>query len=200
MGNVDLTELEWMPDALHLVSNMLQSDPSRRISAIEVLHHPFFWSDAEKLAFLQDASDRIESDAEDTPLRRAVEGKACEIIGTSWEALLHPGLIENLGKYRKYDFSSMSSCLRVIRNKKHHYRDLPEDIQQLLGALPSGFLRYFLHRGRFPMLLMYTWIAFGIFCSHEEHLSKYYVGLTKHSRLRFEELVLCHHRLWWPSV
>ena len=32
------------------------------------------------------------------------------------------GLIENLGKYRKYDFTSIRDCLRVIRNKKHHYR------------------------------------------------------------------------------
>ena len=47
-------------------------------------------------------------------------------------------LIENLGRYRKYNQSSLRDLLRVIRNKHNHFRELPESLQAKLGPPPSG--------------------------------------------------------------
>ncbi len=67
----------------------------------------------------------------------------CEeaIGGPSWGSALEPEVIANLGKYRKYNSSSLRDLLRVIRNKHNHFREMPSDLQQRLGALPEGFLR-----------------------------------------------------------
>ena len=67
----------------------------------------------------------------------------CEeaIGGPSWGSALEPEVIANLGKYRKYNSSSLRDLLRVIRNKHNHFREMPPDLQQRLGALPEGFLR-----------------------------------------------------------
>ena len=48
-------------------------------------------------------------------------------------------LIENLGRYRKYNQSSLRDLLRVIRNKHNHFRELPESLQAKLGPLPRGY-------------------------------------------------------------
>ena len=48
-------------------------------------------------------------------------------------------LIENLGRYRKYNQSSLRDLLRVIRNKHNHFRELPESLQAKLGPLPQGY-------------------------------------------------------------
>ena len=63
------------------------------------------------------------------------------IGGASWGSALEPEVIANLGKYRKYNSSSLRDLLRVIRNKHNHFREMPPDLQQKLGALPEGFLR-----------------------------------------------------------
>jgi serine/threonine-protein kinase/endoribonuclease IRE1 len=44
--------------------------------------------------------------------------------------------------------------LRAIRNKKHHYQDLPDDIKKELGSTPEGFLNYF--TTKFPNLLLHV--------------------------------------------
>lgn len=33
------------------------------------------------------------------------------------------------GKYRKYNLNSLRDLLRVLRNKSHHFRELPEELQ-----------------------------------------------------------------------
>jgi hypothetical protein len=146
-----------MPEAHDLVAGMLQSRPERRLTAAECLAHPFFWSDADRLAFLADASDRLECEPEHSPLRAAFEAHAASVVSPNWEARLDAALLDNLGKHRKYDFGSAIDCLRVIRNKKHHYMDLPPEVQEFLGPMPAGFVRYFLAPERFPRLLLYTW-------------------------------------------
>ncbi|KAK6052348.1 hypothetical protein COOONC_10147 [Cooperia oncophora] len=37
-----------------------------------------------------------------------------------------------------------------MRNKKHHYRELPEEVQKSLGRIPNEFLCYF--TSRFPLV------------------------------------------------
>ncbi len=72
-----------------------------------------------QLAFLQDVSDRLEGEDKDTsPILKALERKAAKVLGgTDWYSRLDPGLIDTLGKYRKYDAASVQDLMRVIRNK-----------------------------------------------------------------------------------
>jgi len=61
---------------------------------------------------------------------------------------------ENLGKYRKYDGKSVQDLMRALRNKKHHYQDLPDNVKRHLGPMPEGFLGYFTRR--YPRLFMHV--------------------------------------------
>ena len=61
--------------------------------------------------------------------------------GPNWASALDPDVVANLGKYRKYNSSSLRDLLRVIRNKHNHFREMPPALQQKLGPLPEGFLR-----------------------------------------------------------
>lgn len=77
-----------------------------------------------------------------------------------------------VGKYRRYDFSSLRDLLRVVRNKHSHFRELPPDLQARLGPIPDGFLAYF--AARFPRLLV-TCFYFALrWCLTEPIFIKYF--------------------------
>lgn len=59
---------------------------------------------------------------------------------------------DTLGKQRKYSGGRMLDLLRALRNKKNHYADMPEDVKERVGSLPSGYLRYWTRR--FPDLIV----------------------------------------------
>ncbi|GAA5994939.1 hypothetical protein JCM5350_005670 [Sporobolomyces pararoseus] len=140
-----------------LILRMVASDPRERPTAEAVLLHPFFWNAQKRLLFICDASDRFEIMERDppTPTLITLERKSSEIVGDDWTKALDRTLLDNLGKYRKYDGSSLRDLLRVLRNKKHHYQDLPEPVRKNLGDLPGGFLSYF--TARFPHLLLHVY-------------------------------------------
>lgn len=147
----------WRPEAAELVMMMTSSDPNSRCSIDDAVKHPLFWDDEKRLQFLLDCSDRVECEPESSSLRLALERSdlAPLIVSLDWSQLLDQSLIDNLGRYRKYAFDSIRDALRVIRNKKNHYADLPTDVKEMLGPLPHGFLAYF--TTRMPLLLMYCY-------------------------------------------
>ena len=158
-------------EAIDLVSSMIAHSPDDRLSASDCVHHPLFWSDEQKLHFLLDVSDRVEAEPEFSECRLTLEKAASSFLNppsssgapsAGWDVKLYRGLLDNLGKFRKYDFTSCRDLLRVIRNKRHHYRDLPEEVQRELGGVPSGFLAYF--TDRFPELLMCMYRVMACFC------------------------------------
>jgi serine/threonine-protein kinase/endoribonuclease IRE1 len=54
----------------------------------------------------------------------------------------------------------------MVRNKAHHFRDLPPEVQELFGHdLPRGFVRYF--AARFPSLLLETYRVIYRYCRDE---------------------------------
>ncbi|KAL2906032.1 Serine/threonine-protein kinase/endoribonuclease IRE1a, partial [Bienertia sinuspersici] len=112
-NQVDLFLVENMPEALELLSCLLQPEPQMRPTALEVLHHPFFWNSEMRLSFLHDASDRC----------------CYTAIGSKWNEKLEPQFINNIGRYRRYKYDSVRDLLRVMRNKLNHYRELPTEIQ-----------------------------------------------------------------------
>eukprot|EP00066_Takifugu_rubripes_P029802 XP_011619068.1 PREDICTED: amelogenin-like [Takifugu rubripes] len=58
-----------------------------------------------------------------------------------------------------------------MRNKKHHYRELPADVQETLGSIPDDFVSYF--TSRFPHLLLHTYLAMRS-CASERPFLPYY--------------------------
>lgn len=48
----------------------------------------------------------------------------------------------------------VSDLMRAIRNKRHHYREMPEELKAVLGSIPDGYMEYF-HK-RFPHLLLHV--------------------------------------------
>merc|ERR1711871_1571339 len=79
--------------------------------------------------------------------RRRADIFSCD----GWDELLDPLFIQALGSFRKYKFTMVRDLCRTIRNKRNHYRDMPEDVQKLVGPLSGGYLRYF--TSKFPALL-----------------------------------------------
>ncbi|KAK7203774.1 hypothetical protein BZA70DRAFT_259474 [Myxozyma melibiosi] len=145
--------------ARDLISRMIERDPNRRPSAGEVLAHPYFWSSQKKLDFLLEVSDRFEIEPRDPPseLLGKLESDPEHVVYNDWYKRLDKSLIENLGKYRKYHTDKVLDLLRALRNKKHHYQDLPPNVRSALGKVPEGFLGYF--EERFPNLVMHVYFV-----------------------------------------
>ena len=106
-------------EAQDLISSMLHPQPYQRPDTKTCLLHPFFWDPAKRLGFLQDASDRFEvmcREPKDAVLIR-LEKDAGGVVGNDWHQRLERIVIENLGKYRKYDGKSVQDLMRALRNK-----------------------------------------------------------------------------------
>ncbi|KAK2460776.1 hypothetical protein APHAL10511_007246 [Amanita phalloides] len=143
-------------DAVDLMTQMLEPEASKRPDTITCLLHPFFWDPGKRLNFLQDASDRFEIMCRDPkdPYLIELENDAITIVGNDWHTRLDKIFIENLGKFRKYDGKSVQDLLRALRNKKHHYQDIPDSVKRHLGSMPDGYLTYFTRR--FPRLFLHV--------------------------------------------
>ncbi|CAH1764489.1 5282_t:CDS:2 [Entrophospora sp. SA101] len=160
-GVYDLNKLDDIEkegiEARDLIERMIERDPEKRPNAETVMTHPYFWSSSKRLGFLQDASDRFEIEERDppSPLLNRLEQDSSKIIGTDWYKRIDKILVENLGKYRKYDGAKIRDLLRALRNKKNHYQDLPDHVKRSLGEIPNGFLFYFV--SRFPELMLHVY-------------------------------------------
>ncbi|KAJ3371502.1 bifunctional endoribonuclease/protein kinase ire1 [Allomyces arbusculus] len=155
-------ETSVVPDAAlarDMISRMIAHDPSDRPSTAELLVHPYFWPAARRLNFLQDVSDRYEVEVKDppSPLVQRLEHDATTVLEGDWTKRIDRVLLGNLGKYRKYQGGSVLDLMRALRNKKHHYADLPPAVRRTLGALPAGFLEYF--TSRFPRLFLHVYLV-----------------------------------------
>eukprot|EP00033_Pygsuia_biforma_P000475 GCRY01000561.1.p1 GENE.GCRY01000561.1~~GCRY01000561.1.p1 ORF type:complete len:1105 (+),score=333.29 GCRY01000561.1:250-3564(+) len=165
-----------------LLKTMLSADPTHRPPISRCLTHPVFWSASRFLTFLLDLSDRMEIEEADSPLVLQMDSYAVDVFDMGpdpttttatatattssssgevfgWALGIGADLLENLGKYRKYKFGSLRDLLRVIRNKKNHFRDLPDHLRLLIGAPPADYLNFF--HTRFPKLLLccYQFVA-----------------------------------------
>ncbi|KAH9397561.1 Serine/threonine-protein kinase/endoribonuclease IRE1 [Tyrophagus putrescentiae] len=171
------TDLEAIKEEEHaavysLVESMVAADPDSRPPIEAVVKHPFFWNAKQSLAFLQDISDRIESEkAADSPLVSALEYGSLDVCKGDWRRQLSVELQEDLRKFRNYKGSSVRDLLRAIRNKRHHYHELDQRLQAALGAIPGEFVTYF--TSKFPRLIVHSYIAMQA-CRGEEVFQHYY--------------------------
>ncbi|KAL1740415.1 hypothetical protein HDZ31DRAFT_67962 [Schizophyllum fasciatum] len=164
-------------EAVDLIQSMLDPDASARPDTTACLVHPFFWEPSRRLNFLQDASDRFEIMCRDPkdPHLIALETGAFDVVGNDWHTRLDKVFIENLGKFRKYDGKLIQDLLRALRNKKHHYQDLPDNVKRSLGPMPEGFLGYFTRR--FPRLFLHVHGVIGDSIMRTESMFRSYYEL-----------------------
>lgn len=173
------SQLAWLAEDTHdnvvareLISVMISSEAQARPSAPQVLMHPFFWSREKQLQFFQDVSDRIEKEPAEGPILTALESGGPSVVRLNWRAHISVPLQTDLRKFRTYKGSSVRDLLRAMRNKKHHYHELPADVQETLGAIPDEFVQYF--TSRFPWLLLHTHSAMQS-CATERPFHPYYL-------------------------
>ncbi|XP_054068584.1 serine/threonine-protein kinase/endoribonuclease IRE2 [Rissa tridactyla] len=157
--------------ARELIVAMINPEPQHRPSASVVLVHPFFWSQEKQLQFFQDVSDRIEKEPAEGPIVSALEAGGRSVVRTNWRMHISLPLQTDLRKFRTYKGASVRDLLRAMRNKKHHYHELPADVRAALGSVPDGFVQYF--TSRFPRLLLHTHGAMRV-CAHERLFHSYY--------------------------
>uniref|UniRef100_A0A8B9K6R7 Serine/threonine-protein kinase/endoribonuclease IRE1 n=1 Tax=Astyanax mexicanus TaxID=7994 RepID=A0A8B9K6R7_ASTMX len=143
-----------------LIEGMISADPESRPSTASILKHPFFWSPEKQLQFFQDVSDRIEKEPPDSAVVVRLETAGRSVVRTNWRMHISTPLQADLRKFRTYKGNSVRDLLRAMRNKKHHYHELPPEVQSALGEVPEGFVSYF--TSRFPRLLLHTHSALSI--------------------------------------
>lgn len=143
-----------MVESRDLIERMISRDPRQRPDAKQVLKHPLFWSQEKRLDFLLKVSDRFDIEPRDPPseLLLLLEANASKVVGDDWHKKLDQEFIDNLGKYRKYHGDRILDLLRAMRNKSHHFNDLPITVRELMEPYPQGYLGYF--TSKFPFLLM----------------------------------------------
>ncbi|CAD5114865.1 DgyrCDS3898 [Dimorphilus gyrociliatus] len=157
--------------ATDIISQMISRDEKKRPSSAAVLKHPIFWSKKTQLDFFQDVSDRIEKESVHNIVVLILEDNCQKVVKDDWKQHLTADLQQDLRKFRTYQGKSIRDLLRAMRNKKHHYRELPENLRKSLGDVPDGYVTYF--TSRFPRLLLHTYNAMAC-CGHETTLSHYY--------------------------
>ncbi|XP_053410458.1 serine/threonine-protein kinase/endoribonuclease IRE2 isoform X2 [Nycticebus coucang] len=165
--------------ARDLVEAMLSPRPQARPSVQQMLAHPFFWSRAKQLQFFQDVSDWLEKESEQAPLVRALEAGGYAVVQNNWHKHISVPLQTELRRFRSYKGTSVRDLLRAMRNKKHHYRELPADVQEVLGQVPDSFVQYF--TTRFPRLLLHTHHAMRS-CASESLFLPYYPPASEASK------------------
>jgi serine/threonine-protein kinase/endoribonuclease IRE1 len=172
-GQFDLQELSAKSDfvGLHLVEWMLQNDPKKRPASATVVSHPLFWSKERQLQFFNDVSDRVEKEDERSEAVQSLEHNGWLVVSRNWHNSISRTLQEDLRKNRTYRGHSICDLLRAIRNKKHHYRELPLQLRQELGEIPNEYVTYF--TSLFPKLLIHVYKSMAI-CAHESVFGGYY--------------------------
>lgn len=85
----------------------------------------------------------------------ALEKGAFSLFGTSWEKSVDQGLINESLNRRTYDPASVRDCLRMIRNKHHHWDELTAELKSRVGGNTDGFSLYVSRR--FPRLVIHCY-------------------------------------------
>lgn len=178
-GEYDLSGLKtYCPrdyvEATDLISSMISFNPKLRPDTAAILKHPYFWDMNKKLEFLLKVSDRFEIERRDPPsdMLLTLEKISLNVHGGDWLSKFDDLFNGSLLKYRKYSTEKVMDLLRALRNKYHHFNDMPPDLQVQMSPLPHGFYKYF--NDKFPNLLMETYYVVKENL-HDEHLFQPYL-------------------------
>ncbi|CAG0897547.1 unnamed protein product [Darwinula stevensoni] len=172
-GDSDLSALNGEDQVLAhlLVEAMISHEPGKRPNPCAILKFPLFWSNKKILQFFQDVSDRVEKEGDGSVLLWNLERASADVVRGDWREQLEPEVVNDLRKYRSYKGRSVRDLLRALRNKKHHYRELPLSAQRVMGDIPDQFTRFWITR--FPRLLPHLWLAMQA-VKHEPVFQQHY--------------------------
>ena len=134
------------PEATHLVKEMLESNENDRPSAAKALEHPLFWSNKEKVDFLEVVGNQKEFECPRskrhpsslTQVEQDLEKRFSIVVKhKDWNRSTDMNKIyHEMKRRRKYRTSSAVELVRFIRNTYVHYRDntfgTPTPIEQML--------------------------------------------------------------------
>ena len=172
-GKANLAQLdpEKQSAETSLISKMITTEPNDRPPAVAVLKHPAFWSKDKTLTFLQDVSDRVDKEEDDSYVLNMIEKDSQNVTRGDWQSQLDFSVREDLRKHRTYRGKSVRDLLRAIRNKKHHYRELTDEAKMMYGKMPGEFADYWLTR--FPRLVSHSYLAMQC-VKYENNFMRYY--------------------------
>lgn len=158
----------------YLISSMINHNPRLRPDTAEILKHPYFWLMGKKLDFLLKVSDRFEIERRDPPsaLLLELENVSTNVHQGNWHRKFDPEFMDNLGKFRKYHPEKLMDLLRALRNKYHHFNDMPTSLQQAMSPLPGGFYNYF--NEKFPSMLMEIYFIIEKNLKNEHTFQEFY--------------------------
>lgn len=169
--------------AVSLIVNMVGTqDRSSRPTAEAIVMDPYFWDSGKQLRFYSDVSDRVEKEENSELVLRWEHNCLGNVLRGGWMNLC-PEIENDLYKYRKYKADSVRDLLRAMRNKRHHYRELPEDLKATLGNIPDGYMNYF--STRFPRLLLHTYKIMRD-CQIESVFKQYFPEIGTFAEQRLE--------------
>ena len=94
-----------------------------------------------------------------------------DIVKGNWLEILDEHVHEDLRKHRTYKGHSVRDLLRALRNKKHHYNELPDVTKLMYGRIPDQYCVYW--TSRFPQLVTHSWMAMHQI-KNEPNLTKYF--------------------------
>merc|ERR1711892_1027830 len=170
-ANMELLDREKQNLDVALIEKMVSFEPNDRPPALALLKHPVFWVKDKILTFLQDVSDRVDKEEDNSFVLNTIERYGNLVTKGDWQEQLDPAVKDDLRKHRTYKGKSVRDLLRAIRNKKHHYRELTEDAKLLYGKMPGEFADYW--KRRFPRLLTHSYNAMQC-VKYENNFTKYY--------------------------
>ncbi|XP_077249004.1 serine/threonine-protein kinase/endoribonuclease IRE1b-like isoform X2 [Tasmannia lanceolata] len=114
--------------------------PKLRPKAITVMRHPLLWNSEKRMSFLQDVSDKVESERQqgkvesERQLQGPLSSKIERIVAIKrWDRNLGFTVIQDISSHRRYSLNCTCDLLRAIRNMLHHYEDLPPHVQLIVS-------------------------------------------------------------------
>ncbi|KAL3720651.1 hypothetical protein ACJRO7_005467 [Eucalyptus globulus] len=173
-NTMDLSPVEFMPEAADLFARLLNPNPNLRPKALEVLHHPLFWDSKKRLSFHREISDWVQPKARggtDPDLLEKLESIAQRVFDKEWNGKIDCEFIKHMRKFKAYEFKKVTDLLRIVRNTFSHYRELPPEIQEIVGTSPEDLDSYFTRR--FPKLLIETY-RFVSMCGEDDRFPEYF--------------------------
>ena len=153
-----------LPEASHLITDMLSKKPKNRPAASSLQQFPFFWDDRKKIEFLTTVGNQKEFQEprwqlarQLTDVERKLESfcsKNPAWVTSGWDASIQEIYNDVIHKYsgRKYDTQSAVELVRFIRNSHVHVSNLSSNSKELL-------METFVYLRRFPFLLTETYKA-----------------------------------------
>jgi serine/threonine-protein kinase/endoribonuclease IRE1 len=141
-----LRSVKHNPEAVDLLRCLLKIESDKRGEIKRLQSHPIFWNSGKRLRFICRVSDKIVASESEQATKTLLEkfGKCrFEIFDKrcKWDACVNE-IVINANANHTYDKESLSSLLKLIRNRVHHHLEDPYVVKKFLKQ-QNGIEPYF---------------------------------------------------------